>query len=193
VLYRARICPADLNNLIKALMYILERTPPVWGPYYPMVLKLQEVEVPVEYGRVPRPWRVLLRTWRDRSQITAEDWDDLLDITELLRLYWIPEESPYAKRNQPGDPLKEEEHRGATRIIAKILQFIGGPYPVWDYRPPPTQVAQPSGAGIGPLTLVFNELWSYGGMGNLGKIFREDWSYSAPPVYSLIFTETWSS
>jgi hypothetical protein len=193
VLYRARIFAEDLNNLITSLLWILEHTPPTWGPYYPMVLQAIEVNLPELYGRIPRPWRVLTRTWTSRDLITAEDWNDLLDIVDLLRLYWSPDFPPYPKRNDAGDPLKHDEYNGAQKIIEHILAIIGGPYPPYRLRPPIIPYYPTLPPGPPSWVLVFTELWSFGGMANPGKVFLEDWGYSPPPAYSLIFTELWSS
>jgi hypothetical protein len=214
-LYRARILPEDLNNLIAALMHILERTPAVWGSYYPMILQAREVEVPEIEGKIPRPWSVLLKTWTSRDLITAEDWNDLLDIAELLRLYWDPEFPAFQKRNDPGDSLGYEEQIGVAGVIEHILSRIGPPYPKFTPRPvakklflPPSTIYDNPAAlsfellmtetwvyGFPEFELLMKECWNYDPSGPVPLViaFSEDWGYIEPPSMTQAVVEAWTS
>jgi hypothetical protein len=172
-----------------------------------MVLQAKAAEIPTYEGKIPRPWSVLLKTWTSRDLITAEDWNDLLDIAELLRLYWDPEFPAYTKRNDPGDSLGYEEQTGVAKVIEHILSRIGPPYPKFGTRPRITKVFQPpyyvwsllfteTWPIVEPIfSLIFTEAWAYDVSGPVPLVikFQEDWGYIEPPSMTQAVVEAWSS
>lgn len=206
---RARIMAEDLNNLIRALLYAVFLTPALRIYYYPLAfflgVEVEELEITIPTGlevpaEVPRPWSILLKTYEPKSQVYAEDWNDILDIAEILRIYWAPDIEPFPDRVLPGDTLKSDLYNRAVDLLERIWEKL--PKPPAGYvlilleRPPagplpPPPGKPPAGPEIPAMILVYAEDWNYGGIEAPGLVFFENWNYSEPPEFTLKYLETW--
>jgi hypothetical protein len=138
-----------------------------------------------------------MKRYNPKDLIFAEDVNDILQIAEILRIYWAPDLPSFPTRFLPGDCLRSDLYNEIITLLEGILYRIP-PAPVeWiEIIPPapgPSVTPGPSLPSIPSFSKVFLEDWGYGGIGNMGKLDYEDWGYSDPPSMSQKFKETWSS
>ena len=202
---RARIFAEDLNVILIALLYAIYLTPALRIYYFPFAylgpaIEIEEIPRPpalLPPEEIPEPWSILMKRYNPKDLIFAEDVNDILEIAEILRIYWAPDLPSFPTRFLPGDCLRSDLYNEIITLLEGILYRIP-PAPVeWiEIIPPapgPSVSPGPSGPSGPVFSKVMTEDWGYGGLGNMGKVKWENWCYSDVPIMSQKFKETWSS
>jgi hypothetical protein len=199
--HRARVFADDMNVLLVALLYAIYLTPALRIYYFPFAylgpaLEIEELPRPPAFEvsfEVPEPWSVLMKRWSAGDLVSAEDWNDILEIAEYLRLYWAPDLDPFPTRFEPSDCLRSDLYNEIITLVEGIMARIPPPPVEWFevIPPPPTPPAAPH---VPELTyeLVLTEDWGFGGFENPGRVVYENWCYLEPSGYTLILSESWS-
>jgi hypothetical protein len=129
--YRSRIFCEDLNNLIRALLYMTLLTPSLRVYYYPFAffMGLETGDAPyfTKIEDVPSPWNILFKVYAPGDLIYAEDWNNILQVAEYLRLYWAIDLTPFPTRFIPGDTFKSQLYNEVVQLIEQILLRLPKP------------------------------------------------------------------